>query len=43
MAYNDVQGQAITTVTGVPEPTVIAFGALAAVGGLAYRRRTAAK
>ncbi len=43
MAYNDVQGQAITTVTSVPEPTVVAVGALAAVAGLVYRRRASAK
>ncbi len=43
MAYNDVEGQAITTVTGVPEPSVMAVGGIAAVAGLLYRRRASAK
>ena len=41
MAYNDVRGAAITTVTGVPEPTVLGISAVAlAAGFAAWRRRS---
>lgn len=41
MAYNDVEGAAITTVTSVPEPTVLGVSAIALAVGIAARRRRA--
>lgn len=38
-AYNDVRGQAITTVSTVPEPTVMALTPLALAAIAAFRRR----
>ena len=39
MAYNDVQGASITTVSTVPEPSVMALSAVAIGAGVLYRRR----
>ena len=41
MAYNDVQGAAITTVSSVPEPSIMGFSALALASGLILLRRRA--
>lgn len=38
-AYNDVQGQAITTVSTVPEPNVLAMAPLVLAALAAFRRR----
>ena len=38
-AYNDVQGEAITTVSTVPEPTAMAMAPLALAAFAAFRRR----
>lgn len=40
-AYNDVQGQGLTTVSTVPEPTFLAFGTMAVAAAVARRRRQA--
>ena len=40
-AYNDVQGEAIATVSTVPEPTVMALAPLALAAIAAFRRRQA--
>ena len=39
-AYNDVEGASITTVSTVPEPSVLALSAAAIVTGLVLRRRS---